>query len=317
MEKRIVIALGGNTLENKALPPTAESQLSVMREAAACIADVIGQGHEVIITHGNEPQIGRIVLSTEGSAELTPAMPLDVCGAMSQGYMGYHLQQALQAELKRRGIKKCVATIVTQVVVNENDPGFAKPAIPVGPFYTKAEADRIAAEKGYVMKEDSGKGYRRFVASPLPQHIKELEAIEGLVQSGAVVIACGGGGIPVVEKKGESFGVAAAIDKDFASVKLAEEIKANMLVFLTGVPGVYINYGKPDEKQLRDCMIYDMDKYVADGHFAPDSMLPKVKAAMMFANLHNQYTSIITSLDRVGEAVEGNEGTRITKWSIN
>ena len=313
MGKRIVIALGGNALEKKTLPPTAESQLAVARETVKYIADVIEEGHEVIIVHGNGPQVGRIVLASEGSAELTPAMPFDVCGAMSQGYIGYHLQQSMQAELARRAINKCVVTTVTQVVVDENDPGFENPTKQIGPFYSKEEADIQAAEKGYVMKEDSGRGYRRVVASPLPKHIKELDAIETLVKSGPVVIACGGGGVPVVEKGSETYGVAAVIDKDFASEKLAEELEADMLVILTEVPYACVNFNKPDERQLGECSVSEMDKYVDEGHFAPGSMLPKVKAAMLFADSKAGRLAVISSLDRAKAAIMGNEGTRISK----
>ena len=313
MSKRVIIALGGNALEKKTLPPTAESQLSVARETVTYIADVIEQGYEVIIAHGNGPQVGRIVLSSEGSAELTPPMPFDVCGAMSQGYIGYHLQQSMQAELARRGIKKCVVTTVPQVVVDENDPGFTNPTKPIGPFYTKEEADKFAAEKNYTMKEDSGRGYRRVVASPLPVHIKEIEAIETLVKSGAVVIACGGGGIPVVEKGGETNGVAAVIDKDFASEKLAEELDADMLVILTEVPYACVDFNKPGQKELRESTVSEMKKYIDEGHFAPGSMLPKVKAAVMFADSRAGRLAIISSLDRAKAAIMGNEGTRITK----
>jgi len=313
MGKRIIIALGGNALEKKSLPPTAESQLTVTRETVTYIADVIEQGHEVIIAHGNGPQVGRIVLASEGAAELTPAMPFDVCGAMSQGYIGYQMQQSMQDELARRGIKKPVVTSVTQVVVDKNDPGFANPTKPIGPFYTKEEADKLAAEKGYITKEDSGRGYRRVVASPLPVRIKELEAIETLVASGAVVIACGGGGIPVIEENGETNGVAAVIDKDFASEKLAEELNADMLVILTEVPKACVNFNKPDQKDIGEITVAEMQKYVDEGHFAPGSMLPKVKAAMMFAESKEGRLAIISSLDHAKGAIMGNDGTRIRK----
>lgn len=313
MSKRIVIALGGNALEKKSLPPTAESQLMVVRETVTYITDVIEQGHEVIIVHGNGPQVGRIVLASEGSSELTPAMPFDVCGAMSQGYIGYHLQQSMHMELVCRGIKKLVVTTITQVVVDKNDPGFANPTKPIGPFYSKEESDRLAEEKGYVMKEDSGRGYRRVVASPLPVRIEELEAIETLVKSGAVVIACGGGGIPVVEENGEINGVAAVIDKDFASEKLAEDLGADMLVILTEVPRACIHFNKPDQKQLGECTTLEMNKYMEEGHFAPGSMLPKVKAAVMFADSKPGRLAIISSLDCAKAAIMGNEGTRIQK----
>jgi carbamate kinase len=219
----MVIALGGNALEKKDLPPTAESQLQVAKETVAYIADIIGEGHEVIIAHGNGPQVGRILLASEGSAEITPAMPFDVCGAMSQGYIGYQLQQTLGAELRRRNLHKTVATVVTQVAVDKNDPGFTNPTKHIGPFYTKEEADKLAAHKGYAMKEDSGRGYRRVVASPKPLKIIELDAVKALIAANCVVIASGGGGIPVVEDGGGLTGVAAVIAKDFASEKLAEE----------------------------------------------------------------------------------------------
>ena len=313
MGKRIVIALGGNALEKKSMPPTAESQLEIVRGTVAYIADVIGEGYEVIIAHGNGPQVGRILLSSESAASVTPAMPFDVCGAMSQGYIGYHLQQSLQAELSRRGVKKPVVTVVTQVVVDKNDPGFTNPTKPIGPFYSKEEGDALAKEKGYIMKEDSGRGYRRVVASPLPVRIKELEAIETLVKSGAVVISCGGGGIPVVEENGEANGVPAVIDKDFASEKLAEELDADMLVILTEVSRACINFNKPDEKRLGECSVDEMKKYMDEGHFAPGSMLPKVKAAVLFADSKPGRLAIISSLDYAKAAVMGNEGTRIKK----
>ena len=313
MGKRIVVALGGNALEKKSLPPTAQSQLTMARETVMYIADIIDQGNEVIIAHGNGPQVGRIVLASEGSAELTPAMPFDVCGAMSQGYIGYHLQQSMQAELARRGVNKPVVTIVTQVVVDKNDPGFTGPTKPIGPFYSKEEADKLAREKGYIIKEDSGRGYRRVVASPLPVRIKELRAIETLVKSGTVVIACGGGGIPVIEENSETNGVAAVIDKDFVSEKLAEELDADMLVILTEVPRVCINFNKPDQKQLGECTVAQMNKYINEGHFAPGSMLPKVKAAVMFAGSKPGRLAIISSLDNAKAAIMGNEGTRVTQ----
>jgi len=313
MGKRIVIALGGNALEKKSLPPTSDSQLSVARETVTYICDVIAEGHEVIIAHGNGPQVGRIVLASECAAEVTPAMPFDVCGAMSQGYIGYHIQQSMQAELLRRGINKPVVTTVTQVVVDKNDPAFTNPSKPIGPFYSKEEGDKLATEKGYAIKEDSGRGYRRVVASPLPVSIKEIEAIRTLVKSGAVVIACGGGGIPVIEENGEVNGVAAVIDKDFASEKLAEQLEADILVILTEVPCAFINFNKPGQQQLSECTVAEMNKYIDEGHFAPGSMLPKVKAAAMFAGSKPGRLAIISSLDCAKAAIMGNEGTRISK----
>ncbi len=309
--KRVVIALGGNALEKKGLPPTAESQLEVVKQTVGYIADIIEQGYEVIVSHGNGPQVGRILLASEGSKELTPAMPFDVCGAMSQGYIGYHLQQALQIEMSKRKISKPVVTLVTQVVVDKNDSAFENPTKPIGPFYSEADAKKLSEEKGYAVKEDAGRGWRRVVASPIPVRISELEPIKMLLEHGCVVIAGGGGGIPVVEENGQLSGVPAVIDKDFASEKLAEDLDADMLVILTEVEKVCINFNKPDQKQLETCTVAEMEKYAQEGHFAPGSMLPKVKASMKFAASKQGRTAIISSLEFAKSAITGTAGTKI------
>ena len=309
MKKKVVIALGGNALEKKGLPPTAESQLTVIKETASYIADVIESGCDVIICHGNGPQVGRILLASESSAEVTPAMPFDVCGAMSQGYIGYHMQQAVGAALKARGIHKPVVTLLTQVMVDKNDDAFKTLTKPIGPFYTEAEAKKLETEKGYVMKEDSGKGYRRVVASPLPVKIVELASIQELVNNGTVVISCGGGGVPVVEDGQGYMGVAAVIDKDFASEKLAEDLDADMLVILTEVEKVCINFNKPNQEEIGKTDSATLGKLAEEGHFAPGSMLPKVKAAMKFADSKTGRTAIISSLDKAKDALAGTAGT--------
>ena len=231
--KKIVIALGGNALQEAGKPATAEAQLEVVEKTSEYIADIIGEGYKVIIAHGNGPQVGRIVLQNEYATPVSPAMPFDVCGAMSQGYIGYHIQQGLTKVLRSRGNKSEVATVVTQVLVDRNDPKFKNPSKPIGPFYTEEEAKKIADEKGYVMKEDAGRGWRRVVASPMPVEIEELSAVKCLVDNGFVVITVGGGGIPVIRNdKGELEGTAAVIDKDLASEKLAEDLDADALALV-------------------------------------------------------------------------------------
>ena len=311
--KRIVIALGGNALQEAGKPATAESQLEVVEKTSAYIADIIEAGYDVVIAHGNGPQVGRIVLQNESAANVTPAMPFDVCGAMSQGYIGYHIQQGLSKVLRQRGIDKQVVTLVTQVVVDKNDPKFQNPSKPIGPFYSQEEAEKIAAEKGYTMKEDAGRGYRRVVASPLPVEIVELDAVKALESAGFVVVTVGGGGIPVIKNEdGTLTGTAAVIDKDLASEKLAEDLDADALVILTAVENVSINYKKPDQKDLSLLTVDDARKYIAEGQFAPGSMLPKVEAAMKFASSKPERKCIITSLEKAVDALNGTAGTTVT-----
>ena len=312
MAKRIVVALGGNALGN-----TPEEQLELVRHTAKTIVDLAQDGYEVIVGHGNGPQVGMINLAMEFSFTKggnTPYMPFPECGAMSQGYIGYHLQQAIQQELKARGVDKECAAIVTQVVVDANDPGFAKPTKPVGSFYTKEEADKIASEKGFTFVEDAGRGYRRVVPSPIPQRIVELKVVEQLVKAGDIVITVGGGGIPVVETEQGLKGVAAVIDKDRSSALLAQSIGADMLIILTAVDRVCINYNKPDQKELPTMTLEEAEKYIEEKQFAPGSMLPKVQSCMEFVknNTHGG-TALITSLQKAKVALQGETGTIITK----
>ncbi len=305
MSKRIVIALGGNALGN-----TPYEQLALVTETAKPIVDLIEQGNEVIIAHGNGPQVGMINLGMATAAEakaIKSDMPFPECGAMSQGYIGYHLQNAIGNELAARGIVKDVATVVTQVLVDENDPAFQNPTKPVGAFYDKETADRIAAEKGYTMVEDAGRGYRQVVPSPKPIDVIEKNTVNALIKDGCVVITVGGGGIPVVRREGKLYGTPAVIDKDFASAKLAELVHADALVILTAVDRVCINWGKPDQQSLSEMSVEEAEKYCGEGHFAPGSMLPKVKAAISFAKTGGQ--AIIASLENAGKAVKGESGT--------
>ena len=309
---KIVIALGGNALQSKNSAPTAEGQLEVVKNTCERIADICSQGYEVAIVHGNGPQVGRILLASETAKDVTPAMPFDVCGAMSQGYIGYHIQQALRYALNTRNINYPVLTVATQMIVDEKDPGFTNPTKPIGPFYTEEEAKSLQEEKGYSMKEDAGRGWRRVVASPIPKRIVEIEAIKNLWDS-SIVISCGGGGIPVVEKmNGTLEGVAAVIDKDFAAELLAEQVDADTLMILTEVEKVAVNWGKPDQKNLDHMSLAEAAQYVEEGLFAPGSMLPKVEAAMKFARTYPNKKAIITSLDKAIDALEGKTGTVIT-----
>jgi carbamate kinase len=309
---RIVIALGGNALEEKGLPPTAESQLEVVKKTVEYLAELSVRGYELAVVHGNGPQVGRIVLATEAAAEITPAMPFDVCGAMSQGYIGYHIQQALKFALHKRGKKTPVVSLVTQVVVDKNDPAFQKPTKPIGPFYTEEVARKMEIEKGFTVKEDAGRGWRRVVASPIPMRIVELSAVKELFDT-TIVITVGGGGIPVIEKEdGTLEGIAAVIDKDFAAGKLSQDIEADILMILTEVDKVSLNFKKPDQKDLGNITVAEAERYIEEGHFAPGSMLPKMQAAVKFAKANPGKKAIITSLYKAVDAVEGNAGTVIT-----
>jgi len=309
---KLVVALGGNALQSGSGPATAEAQLEVVNATCGHLAEIIAGGHDIAIVHGNGPQVGRINLASETAKDVTPAMPFDVCGAMSQGYIGYHIQQCMRKALDKNGRAHMpVATLVTQVVVDKNDPGFANPTKPIGVFYSKDEADALAAEKGYSMKEDAGRGWRRVVASPLPLRIAELESIKHLIATDTVVVACGGGGIPVVEGADGLEGVAAVIDKDFAAEKLAEDIDADMLMILTEVERVAINFGKPEQKNLDVMTISETEKYIEEGHFAPGSMLPKVQAALKFVKAYPEKKAVITALDKAIDALEGKTGTVI------
>ena len=311
--EKIVIALGGNALQSGKGPATAEAQLEVVKKTCAHVAQISGMGYEIAVVHGNGPQVGRIVMASEAAnSEATPAMPFDVCGAMSQGYIGYHIQQSLLYALNRDNRHVPVVTVATQVIVDENDPAFQNPTKPIGPFYTEEEAKVLMDEKGWTMKEDAGRGWRRLVASPKPQRIVEIDAVQQLWDR-TIVITCGGGGIPVLEKMdGHLEGVAAVIDKDFAAELLAENVGADKLMILTEVEKVAINFNKPDQQDLDHLTLEEAAKYIEEGQFPAGSMLPKVEAAMKFVRMFPDKQAIITSLDKAVEALNGETGTVIT-----
>ncbi|MGN0718271.1 MAG: carbamate kinase [Anaerovoracaceae bacterium] len=312
MAQKLVIALGGNALQSGNGPATAEAQLEVVRKTCEHIAEISERGYEVAVVHGNGPQVGRILLASETAKDVTPAMPFDVCGAMSQGYIGYHLQQALKYALNKRNKNTPVVTLATQMVVEAADPAFQNPTKPIGPFYSEEEAKQLAADKGYTMKEDAGRGWRRVVPSPLPRKIVEIDAVKRLWDS-TIVITCGGGGIPVMENPdGTLEGVAAVIDKDFAAELLAEQVEADALMILTEVEKVAINFNKPNQENLSSLNLADAARYCEEGQFAPGSMLPKVQAAMKFVRANPNKKAIITSLDKAIDALEGRTGTVIT-----
>lgn len=309
MGKRIVIALGGNAL-GKNLP----EQMEAVQHTARAIVDLIEQGNEVIVVHGNGPQVGMIANAmtelTRSDPQKYIPCPLSVCGAMSQGYIGYDLQNALREEMERRGITRGVATVLTQVEVDPEDPAFKNPTKPIGSFMTEDEAEQLKRDRGYDFVEDSGRGYRRVVASPKPRRIVELDTISSLVAADHVVIACGGGGIPVLPTGNHHLkGAAAVIDKDFAAELLAESLDADYLVILTAVEKVAVNFGKPDQKWLDELTPETAGKYVDEGQFAPGSMLPKVQAAVKFAESKPGRSALITLLDRAADGIAGKTGT--------
>ena len=302
---RYVVSLGGNALGNNS-----EEQKKALVKVADAIVDLIMDNNEVAIVHGNGPQVGMINLAFETSKE-TPNMPFPECGAMSEGYIGYHIQNALYNALSAKNINKTVATVVTQVLVDPKDPLFLSPSKPIGSFYSQEEAEKIALEKGYTMKEDAGRGYRRVVPSPLPIDIIEKSAINTLMKDGQGVICAGGGGIPVIKKGNKLEGVAAVIDKDYASSKLADLISADYLVILTAVDNVCINFNKPNQKKLEKVSTTELEKYLNEGHFAKGSMYPKVQACLNFVKSGNNKTAIIASLDNAKEAFKEKAGTII------
>ena len=312
MPERIVIALGGNALQSKESGATAEGQLEVVKRTCEHIAEISRRGYEMAVVHGNGPQVGRIVLASETAKDVVPPMPFDVCGAMSQGYIGYHIQQALKYALSRRNRNYPVVTLATQVIVDKNDPAFRNPTKPIGAFYSEAEAKALEQEKGYTMRDDAGRGWRRVVPSPLPKKIVEIGAIR-LLWDHAIVVACGGGGIPVVENMdGTLEGVAAVIDKDFAAELLAEEVDADALMILTEVEKVAIRFGQPDQRDLSRLSLAEAARYAAEGQFGVGSMLPKVEAAMKFVRANPGKRAVITSLDKALDALNGKTGTQIT-----
>ena len=312
MGKRIVIALGGNAL-GKNLP----EQMAAVKQTARAIADLIEEGHEVVVAHGNGPQVGRIQAAmaelTRSDPEKYIPCPLSVCVAMSQGYIGYDLQNALREELLDRGIVRGVSTVLTQVEVDPNDPAFQHPTKPIGSFMSREEAYKMVAERGYDVVEDAGRGYRRVVASPKPVSIVEIDSIRDMVEAGLVVVACGGGGIPVFRSQGHHLkGAAAVIDKDFASCVLAQQLDADYLVILTAVEKVAVNFGKPDQQWLDSLTPAQARAYMDQGQFAPGSMLPKVQAAVQFAESKPGRSALITLLEKARDGIAGRTGTSIS-----
>ncbi|EHL16038.1 carbamate kinase [Peptoanaerobacter stomatis] len=307
--KKIVLALGGNALGN-----TPEEQKEAVKNTAKSIVDLVEQGNKVIISHGNGPQVGMINLAMDAASKSdakTPQMPFPECGAMSQGYIGYHLQNSIENELKRRNMDVMTATIVTQVLVDKEDKAFDNPTKPVGAFYTKEQAEEME-KKGFKFKEDAGRGYRRVVPSPKPIDIVEKQAVETLYNANCIVIAAGGGGIPVIKENDELVGVPAVIDKDFTTAKLAELVDADTLIILTAVEKVAIRFGKPDEQWLDKLTVEEALTHIENKEFAEGSMKPKVEAAINFAKSKAGRTTLITSLEKAAEGLEGKTGTLIS-----
>jgi len=310
MEKqRIVVAIGGNALQSDTHDASAQSQLAFARETARPIGDLIAEGHEIIIVHGNGPQVGQILSVFEKTSDM-PVMPLPESVAMSQGYIGYHLQQAIGDEARRRGFNKNVVTVLTQVKIDRNDETLGHPTKPIGSFYSREDAEELARQNGFVMIEDAGRGWRRVVDSPKPVEIVESDAIRSLIEEGHVVIASGGGGVPVnIQDNGQLHGVAAVIDKDWAAERLAELLNADYLIILTGVDRVAINYRKSNQRELGVVTSSEAKQYVREGQFEPGSMLPKVSAAIRFVESKPGRRALITSIDKAKEAMLGTTGT--------
>lgn len=303
---KVVVALGGNALGGS---PSEQRQL--VKGTATSLIGLINDGNEVVISHGNGPQVGQINLGLNFAAEngKTASFPFPECGAMSQGYIGYHLQQALQNELAHQYLSKSVITTITQVLVDQNDSAFKNPTKPIGDFYTKEVAKKIAEDKGYVFTEDAGRGYRQVVASPEPQKIIELDSIRNLAQAGNLVIAIGGGGVPVVEKDGDLIGIPAVIDKDRSSALLAANLEAEKLIILTVVDYVYLNFNQENQRALKNLTVEEAKKFISEKQFSVGSMLPKVQACLSFVEGHPEREAIITSLKGLDDALKGELGT--------
>ncbi len=310
MKRKIVIALGGNALGN-----TPEEQLDLIKKTAKNIVDIIEDGYEVVITHGNGPQVGMINLAMQVAHEEvdTPDMPFAECGAMSQGYIGYHLQQSIQKELLKRNMRRNCITVITQVLVDAKDIAFKNPTKPIGSFYTKEEAEQINKEKGYIFKEDAGRGFRRVIASPEPLKIIESKVIKDLVSKRNIVIAAGGGGIPIVKTKSGFKGIDAVIDKDKTSAKLAISLDADIFLILTAVDKVCVNFGKENEQKLDLLTVKQAKEYIKNDEFKKGSMLPKIEACLDYITHKKNGQAIITSLGKVKDALLGKTGTIIVR----
>jgi len=309
---KLTIALGGNAILQPDQDGTADEQFQNVLSTAEQIGQLVKDGHEVVITHGNGPQVGNILIQQDKARDSVPAMPLDVCGSQTQGFIGYMLQNSLYNVFAELGLDRNVATVVTQVLVDKQDSAFDNPTKPVGPFYDKDHADKMMEEKNEDWIEDSGRGWRKVVPSPIPDSIIESPIINDLVRNGEIVIASGGGGIPVVKEDNKIHGVEAVIDKDRAGCLLAEEIESDIFLVLTDVSNAYINYGEENEEAIGEISIDDMQEHIEKGHFGEGSMKPKVQAAVDFVKNGGQ-KAIITSIEKVSEAVHGEAGTRITR----
>ncbi|WP_416828655.1 carbamate kinase [Ectobacillus polymachus] len=313
--KKVVIALGGNAIQTGNGKATAQAQQEALDRTAEQLVKLVETNNiDIVIAHGNGPQVGNILLQQKAAeTEKTPAMPLDTCGAMSQGMIGYWMENAIENALIKRNIHKDVVSVITRVVVDEKDEAFQNPTKPIGPFYTEEEARELMETTKATFKEDAGRGWRRVVPSPIPVSIHEYKIINSLVEDGDIVIAVGGGGIPVIESKDGLKGTEAVIDKDFAAQKLAELVNADILVILTAVENVYVNFNTPNQKKLENVTVDELEQYILDNQFAAGSMLPKIKAAINFVNTDSNRKTIITSLDKVYEALEEKSGTIISK----
>ncbi|WP_448535805.1 carbamate kinase [Pseudothermotoga sp.] len=311
MKKLAVVAIGGNAVNRPGEKPTAENMLSAIAEAMGYLVDMLDE-YDIVITHGNGPQVGNILIQQEMAKEVIPPFPIDVNDAQTQGSLGYMIVQALRNRLAERGLNREVAAVITQIVVDKNDEAFKKPSKPVGPFYTEEEARKLMMEKGWIMKEDAGRGWRRVVPSPKPLDIVEKEIIQMLLKNDVIVVAAGGGGIPVVRENGVLKGVEAVIDKDRASALLAIEINADELIILTGVEKVALNYGKPNQAFLDKLTVEEATKYLKEGHFPAGSMGPKIEAAIDFVSATSR-TCLITDMKKLKEALSGKTGTRVVR----
>lgn len=311
MSEKIVIALGGNAILQPGQEASYENQLKNVQKSAEVISEIIKEGYKVVVTHGNGPQVGNILRQNEVAKEVVPAFPLHVCSAESQGFIGYMMDQSLKNQIALRGLSKNVVSVLTQTEVSKDDPAFQNLTKPIGVFYSEEEAKRLAEEKGWVVKEDAGRGWRRVVASPAPKTILGFDTIKLLIENEVIVIASGGGGVPVIKGANNQYeGIEAVIDKDHSGVKLALEVQADTFIILTDVANVFINYGKQNQRALEHVTVEEAESYVGQGHFAEGSMGPKMNAAIKFAQ--NGGKSIICSLDQAVQAMQGKAGTHIS-----
>ena len=308
----VVIALGGNAMLKRGQKGTMEEQYNNLKETVSRIADLIQKGYKIVLTHGNGPQVGATLLRHEAAKSIVPPFPLDACGAETQGFIGYMVQQALRNELKARGVDKFVVTVITRVIVDKHDSAFQNPTKPIGPFYSKDEASKLKQQRPELtIREDAGRGFRRVVPSPDPKIIAERTAIRALIDAGFVVVACGGGGIPIIEDESQAVGVEAVIDKDLAAQRLATLIGAHTLIVLTDVEAAYLNYGTQKQEKIREITSGKLKNYLKEGQFKEGSMAPKVEAAIRFVESGGE-RAVIAELGSLVEALDGKSGTQVT-----